>query len=238
MNLRTLGALKMEPEDSLWVRFFRIVILGALLKMAVLAILLMLFFGPWPVFAQGSPREAENNPVPEPPQYVIQPNDLLEIVVWGEPDISRMVLVRPDGRISLPLVQDIRASELTPVELKKQMEDLLEEYIDSPNVTVIVSAIESYKIYVLGKVLNPGQIVHEKPLTVLQALTLAGGFQDYADKSEIRIIRFDGRGPYPSGKEEFPVGQLIFEFDFDDVTKGKTTEQNIFLRSGDVVVVP
>ncbi len=104
--------------------------------------------------------------------------------------------------------------------------------------TVIVSAIESYKVYVLGKVLTPGQIVHEKPLTVLQALTLAGGFQDYADKSEIRIIRFDGRGAYPSGEEEFPVGQLIFEFDFDDVTKGKKTEQNIFLRSGDVVVVP
>jgi len=131
---------------------------------------------------------------------------------------------------------------MTPVELKEQMESLLGDYIDSPNVTVIVSAIESYiesyKVYVLGKVLTPGVIVNKKPLTVLQALTLAGGFQNYADKSEIRIIRFDDRGSYSSVEEEFPVGQLIFEFNFNDVTKGKKTEQNIFLRSGDVVVVP
>jgi len=207
------------------------------LKAAILAGLLLFFLEPVSALAKGDQSTEDNKPAPDP-TYIIQPNDLLEIVVWGEPDISRTVRVRPDGRISLPLVQDLQASKLKPVELKEQMETLLGEYIDSPNVTVIVSAIESYKIYLLGKVLNPGVIVNEKPLTVLQALTLAGGFQDYADKSEIRIIRFDDRGVYPSAAEEFPVGQLIFKFNFGDVTKGKKTEQNIYLRSGDVVVVP
>ncbi len=207
------------------------------LKTVILTGLLLCLFEPVPAFAKGDQSTEDNKPASDP-TYIIQPNDLLEIVVWGEPDISRTVRVRPDGRISLALIQDLQASKLTPVELKEQMESLLGEYIDSPNVTVIVSAIESYKVYVLGKVLTPGEIVRERPLTVLQALTLAGGFQDYADKSQIRIIRFDGRGSYPSVEEEFPVGQLIFEFDFNDVTKGKKTEQNIFLRSGDVVVVP
>jgi len=216
----------MEPVDSLWVRCFRIVILGFLLKITVLAILLMLFFGPWPVFAQGSQSTEENNPVPDPPQYVIQPNDLLEIVVWGEPDISRTVLVRPDGRISLPLVQDLRASELTPVELKEQMENRLKEYVDSPNVTVIVEAIKSYKVYVIGEIQKPGGIIVEKPITVLQALTLAGGFQEYANESAIRIVRTSGQQ------------HLVFEFNYKDVIKGKKAEQNITLRSGDVVVVP
>jgi len=207
------------------------------LKTVILTGLFLCLLEPVSALAKGDQSSADNKPASNP-TYIIQPNDILEIVVWGEPDISRTVRVRPDGRISLPLIQDLQASKLTPVELKEQMENLLGEYIDSPNVTVIVSAIESYKVYVLGKVLNPGVIVNEKPLTVLQALTLAGGFQNYADKSEIRIIRFDDRGSYPSVEEKFPVGQLIFEFDFNDVTKGKKTEQNIFLRSGDVVVVP
>jgi len=226
MNLKSLGAFKIEPEDSLRIRVFRIVILGFILKTVGLAILFMLFFGPWPVFAQGTQRTGESNPGSDTPQYIIQPNDLLEIVVWGEPDISRMVLVRPDGRISLPLVQDLQASELTPVELKEQMENRLKEYVDSPNVTVIVEKIQSYKVYVIGEIQKPGGILVEKPITVLQALTLAGGFQEYADESEIRIVRTTGRE------------HLVFEFNYKDVIKGKKAEQNIALRSGDVVVVP
>jgi len=147
-------------------------------------------------------------------------------VVWGEPDISRMVQVRPDGRISLPLVQDLLASELTPAELKEQMENRLKEYVDSPNVTVIVEKIQSYKVYVTGEVQKPGGILVEKPITVLQALTLAGGFQEYANESKIRIVRTIG------GEH------LVFEFNYKDVIKGKKAEENIVLRSGDVVIVP
>ena len=196
-----------------------------------LAILVMLLFGPGPGFAQGNlgaekQGGEEDDPVPDTPAYVIKPNDLLEIVVWGEPDISRTVLVRPDGRISVPLVQDLQASELTPVELKEHMENRLKEYVDSPNVTVIIEAIQSYKVYVIGKIQNPGGIVVEKPITVLQALTLAGGFQDYANESDISIVRTLGRD------------HLVFEFNYKDVIKGKKAEENILLRSGDVVVVP
>jgi len=222
MNVRSLAAVKMGREDRLWIRFF---------GMAIVSILFMLLFGPGPVFAQGSlgaekQGGQEDDPVPDTPAYVIKPNDLLEIVVWGEPEISRTVLVRPDGRISLPLVQDLQAAELTPVELKEQMENRLKEYVDSPNVTVIVEAIQSYKVYVIGKIQNPGGIVVEKPITVLQALTLAGGFQEYADEGDISIVRTSGDQ------------HLVFDFNYKDVIKGKKAEQNILLRSGDVVVVP
>jgi len=192
----------------------------------ILTILALFFLGPSPALAQEDPGVEENNPTSDPPEYIIKPNDLLEIVVWGEPDISRSVLVRPDGRISLPLVQDLLAAELTPVELKEQMEIRLQEFIDSPNVTVIVTAIQSYKVYVLGEVQSPGGIVVEKPITVLQALTLAGGFREYADKSEISIVRTSG------------LEHLVFEFNYKDVIKGKKAEQNITLQSGDVVIVP
>ncbi len=195
-------------------------------RLMILTILALFFLGPSPALAQEDPGVEENNPTSDPPEYIIQPNDLLEIVVWGEPDISRTVLVRPDGRISLPLVQDLRASELTPVELKEQMENRLQEFIDSPNVTVIVTAIQSYKVYVIGEVQSPGGIVVEKPITVLQALTLAGGFREYSNESGIRIVRTSGRE------------HLVFDFNYTDVIKGKKAEQNITLKSGDVVIVP
>ena len=195
-------------------------------SLELLAVLVMLLSVPGPALAQGSQGGEANEGVSDSPAYVIQPNDILEIVVWGEPEISRSVLVRPDGRISLPLVQDLQASELTPVQLKEQMENRLQEYVDSPNVTVIVEAIQSYKVYVIGKIQTPGGIVVEKPITVLQALSLAGGFQEYADQSEIHIVRTSGDQ------------HRVFKFNYKDVIKGKKAEENIVLRSGDVVVVP
>ena len=164
--------------------------------------------------------------MPEPPPYVIQPNDVLEIFVWNEPSLSRQVRVRPDGRISFPLVQDVKAVGLTPIELKATAEERLSEYLESPNVTVMVEAIEHYSVFVTGLVNSPGEFTSENALTVLQALSLAGGFQEYADKSGTRVFR-------TYGKEN-----VIFEFNYDDVIKGKKTHQNIVLRSGDVIVVP
>jgi polysaccharide export outer membrane protein len=160
------------------------------------------------------------------PLYVIQPNDVLEIFVWKNSDLTRKVLVRPDGRISLPLVQDLEAAGISPGELKDLIESRLKEYLPGANVTVIVDAIQSYRIYVIGKVQKPGALTVEKPITVLQALALAGGFQDFAKDSEITIIR-------NFGKEN-----IVFEFNYRDVIKGKQPSQNILLRSGDVVVVP
>jgi polysaccharide export outer membrane protein len=170
-------------------------------------------------------EKAASTPRPEP-LYVIQPNDLLEIFVWKEPDLTRKVLVRPDGCISLPLVQDLPAAGANPTELKERIEARLKEYLPAPNVTVVVEAIQSYRVYAVGKVQKPGSIIVEKPITVLQALSLAGGFQDYAKDDEIAVIRTTGNE------------STVFEFNYKEVIRGRKPEQNIFLRSGDVVVVP
>jgi len=160
------------------------------------------------------------------PLYVIQPNDMLEIFVWKEPDLTRKVLVRPDGRVSFPLVQDLQAAGITPGELKLQVEKQLSDFLSAPEVTIIVEAINSYRIYVLGKVQKPGAITVEKPVTVLQALALAGGFQEFARDQEMSIIRTSG------------TDNTIFDFNYRDVIHGKKADQNILLKSGDVVVVP
>jgi polysaccharide export outer membrane protein len=180
------------------------------------------------VDAQAQQKKAAEKPA-EPqsgPLYIIQPNDILEIFVWKEPELTRKVLVRPDGRISFPLVQDLQASGISPGELKDQIEKKLKEFLKAPTVTVIVDAIQSYRIYVVGKVQKPGPFTIEKPITVLQAVSLAGGFQDYAKDTEMSIIRTQGKD------------NQIFEFNYKDVIHGKKPEQNISLQSGDVVVVP
>lgn len=160
------------------------------------------------------------------PVYIIQANDTLEIFVWKEPDLTRKVLVRPDGRISFPLIQDLKAAGSSPGELKSDIETRLKDYLTSPNVTVIVENIQSYKVFVVGKVQKPGSIIAEKPISVLQALSLAGGFEDFAKQADITILRSSG------GKS------LVLPFDYRNVTRGRRSEENIMLHSGDVVVVP
>src|SRR5687767_5937744 len=96
--------------------------------------------------------------------YVIQPNDVLEIFMWKEPELSRKSVVRPDGRISFPLIQDLDAAGLTPEDLKKQIEERLKEYVSAPNVTVMIDSIQGYRIYIVGKVQRPGTLTAEKPI--------------------------------------------------------------------------
>jgi polysaccharide export outer membrane protein len=163
---------------------------------------------------------------PATPPFIVQPNDLLEIFVWKEPDLTRKVLVRPDGRISFPLIQDLQVAGLNPLEIKQEIEKKLQDYIELPNVTVIVEAIQSYRIFVTGKVTKPGVITSEKPITVLQALALAGGFQDFANLAEIVMVRNKGSD------------NLLFRFNYPDFIKGRNFSQNIILKSGDVIVVP
>jgi polysaccharide biosynthesis/export protein len=160
------------------------------------------------------------------PLYIIQPNDVLQIFVYKEPNLSGKVTVRPDGRISFPLIQDLQAEGLNPGQLKNKIEEALKEYLDAPNVTVIVEAILSYRVFVTGKVGKPGMISSEKPINVLQALSLAGGFQEFANQAETVIIR-------NSGEES-----TLFRFNYPEVIKGKNFSQNMPLKSGDVVVVP
>jgi len=163
---------------------------------------------------------------------LIQPNDKLTIDVYKNPDLSRQITVQPDGLISIPLVQSIKASGLTPSQLKVELEKRLKEYLEVPTVTVIIDAIQSYRVYVTGKVQKPGVIVSERPLTVLQALALAGGFQEYAKKDQITIVR--------TISPQVGKGQqdIKYPFDHDRVIDGTKQTQNIFLLSGDVVNVP
>lgn len=160
------------------------------------------------------------------PLYLIQPNDLLQVFVWKEPTLSVRVTVRPDGRISLPLVQDLQAASLNPGQLKEQIEASLKEYIDAPNVTVIVEAIQSYRVFITGKVNKPGVLTSEKPISVLQALAMAGGHVDFANVADTVVIRNTGEDT------------TLFRFNYPEVIQGKNFSQNMLLRSGDVVVVP
>jgi len=181
------------------------------------------------VFLLSSVSSAQNLQPPRSgasPIYIIQPNDILEIFVWKEESLSRKVLVRPDGRISFPLVQDMQAAGLNPGQLKEKIEESLKEYVSVPNVTVIVDAIQSYRVFVMGKVARPGALQVEKPISILQALALSGGFTEFANPDEIVIIRNTGED------------STLFSFKYSELIKARNFTQNMLLRSGDVVVVP
>ncbi len=171
-----------------------------------------------PANAMGSTHRGAN--------YLIGAGDVLEILVWKEPDISRTVRVRPDGKISLPLADDIQASGSTLLQVKERITEALSAYVDHPSVYVMLEENRSKRFYVIGKVNAPGEYVLEKDTTVLQAITMAGGFTDWAKKDEIVILR---RGPR---------GQFRIEFDYDRVVSGKDIKQNIILNPDDEVIVP
>lgn len=162
------------------------------------------------------------------PLYIVQPNDVLQIYVYKEPNFPIDVTVRPDGRISIPLAQDIQAAGLNPGELKQKMEEKLKESggIEVPNVTVIVKAIQSYRIYILGKVGKPGAIMVEKPINVLQALSVAGGTLEFAKLDELVVFRNSGEDT------------KLYKINYNEIIKGLAPSQNISLKSGDVLVVP
>lgn len=158
--------------------------------------------------------------------YLLGPEDVLEISVWKEESLQREVLVRPDGKISFPLVGDVHAEGKTPEQLRHEIAGWLKKYIPDPVVTILVTKVAGYKIYVIGQVKKAGQYAVGQYLDVLQALALAGGLTPFAAEGKIKIIRRE------SGTE------TVIPFDFSEVKKGQKLEQNIILRSGDVVVVP
>ena len=158
--------------------------------------------------------------------YRIGPEDVLEISVWREETLQKEVLVRPDGNISFPLAGDMRAAGKTPAELQRELTQRLKPYIFEPTVTVSIAKLAGYRVYVLGKVNDPGQFIVGRYIDVLQALTLAGGLTPYADEDKIKILRRQNDR------------EIVIPFDYSDVKKGSGLEQNIILKSGDVVVVP
>lgn len=159
--------------------------------------------------------------------YKIGSSDVLEIVTWKEPDFTREeVLVRIDGKISFPLLGDIRASGRTPLQVKKEIEAGLKNYIASPIVTVTVKMPGSQKFYILGEVAKTGEYVLMKDLTVLQAFALAGGFTQWASKKEIILLRNE------DGKEK------IMRVNYKEIVKGKDFSQNIHIKVNDTIIVP
>ena len=152
--------------------------------------------------------------------------DMLRVDVWKEPDISRIVPVRPDGKITLPLVNDVQAAGLTTTQLAAKIAEGLKKYITSPQVTVGVTEINSRRIFVNGEVARPGAFPLLPNMTVLQALSSAGGFTQFAREKKIYILRME------NGK------QAKYPFNYKEAVSGKNVEQNIILQGGDIIVVP
>lgn len=185
--------------------------------------------------AQDTPKTA-STAAPAPAQaapaattdasYKIGPQDVLRIDVWKEAEISRSVPVRPDGKISLPLLNDVQAAGLTAMELANVITEGLKKFINSPQVTVSVSEINSRRIYVTGEVTRPGAFPLLPSMTVLQALTSAGGFTQFARMKNIYILRTE------DGK------QVKHPFNYKEVVKGNRPDDNILLQPGDTIVVP
>jgi polysaccharide biosynthesis/export protein len=173
----------------------------------------------------GTKTPATTNPVVDP-NYLIGPLDVLDITVWKNPDVSRTVPVRPDGKISLPLINDVDASGRTPLQLQALITEKLSKFLNTPQVTVIVTQVNSQRVYVLGMVVHPGAFPLLPDMTVLQAIASAGGIGQFAKDKDIYILRTVG-----AHQERYP-------FNYRDVIKGKHPEQNILLKPGDNVVVP
>jgi len=158
--------------------------------------------------------------------YLIGPEDTLEISVWKEQTLQREVIVRPDGKISFPLLGDLQAAGRTPTQLREEITEKLKKYIPAPVVTVLVTKVAGYKIFVIGQVKKAGQYEVGRYLDVMQALALAGGLTPFASENNIIILRRTG------SKES------VLRFEYAAVKKGRDLGQNIVLESGDVVVVP
>jgi polysaccharide export outer membrane protein len=164
---------------------------------------------------------------PHDDSFVIGANDVLAINVWKEPDVSRSVPVRSDGKISLPLAGEIQASGLTPLKLEQDIASKLQSYISEPEVTVIVQQINSQKFNILGMVSKPGSYSLTNSSTVLDAIAAAGGFRDFAKQKSIYVLRRN-----PNGTES------RLPFNYKDVVKGKNPDQNVKLQPNDTIVIP
>lgn len=176
--------------------------------------------------SQPTPSTATPSAVDAPVDYVIGPEDVLGVVFWREADISGDVTVRPDGRITLPVIGEMQAAGLTPAALQAQILTAASKYLTDANVAVVIRTINSRRIFVTGRVTTPGAHLLKGPLTIMQAIALAGGLTEYADAKNIVVLRVTG------GRTE------RFVFNYKDVAKGKKVEQNISLLPGDTVVVP
>jgi polysaccharide export outer membrane protein len=164
--------------------------------------------------------------VDTPPDYVIGPDDILSIVFWRDKDMSDDVAVRPDGKISLPLINEVQAAGMTPEQLRVALTAAANKFVEDPAVTVVVKAINSRKVFITGMVAKPGPYALSGPTTVLQLIATAGGVAEYAKSDRIMVMRTE------NGKT---IGR---RFNYKDVSEGRNLQQNIELKPGDTIVVP
>jgi len=224
------GTGRFDPETS------HMSINSAFLHSLVVATLVI--GGTGPVFGQAAkptqppPASATSQTTAPPtafpvsPDFVIGPEDVLGILFWREADFSGDVAVRPDGRITLPLLGDIVAAGVTPAALRDQIQTASTKYLSDPNVTVVVRQINSRKVFITGEVAQPGAYPLTGPRTVMQMISLAGGVTQFADTEKISVLRQE-------------QGQTrSFNFNYKEVAQGKKIQQNIQLLPGDTIVVP
>ncbi|MBC8063411.1 MAG: polysaccharide biosynthesis/export family protein [Chlorobia bacterium] len=177
------------------------------------------------VFAAFLPHGSQAQPAADA-SYLLGPEDVVKVSVWKDEHLTQEVVVRPDGMISFPLVGDIHAGGKTVEDVRLELGKRLNKYVPSPFVSVMVTKILSGKIYVIGRVNKPGEFLVGHYTDVLQALSLAGGLNPFASENDIRVMR------------RIRGEQIVFQFRYGDVRKGKELDQNIILERGDVVVVP
>jgi polysaccharide biosynthesis/export protein len=210
---------------------------GLTLRMAICAVLMLLSAsllaqsgsGADSGTANSSAKAAPAAPTAAKPHdatFIIGNDDVLAINVWKEPDISRSIPVRSDGKISLPLVGEVQAAGQTPAALEKDIASKLRNYISEPEVTVMVQQVNSQKFNILGQVVRPGAYVIANSPTVLDAIALAGGFRDFAKQKSIYVLR------------QSPEGETRLPFNYKDVAQGKNMSQNVKLQPRDTIIVP
>lgn len=174
-----------------------------------------------------SKKKAQAEVPADSDQYVIGSEDVLYIHVWGEEKtLSKQVMVRMDGKISLPLVDDIKATGLTPLQLKEKLTERLKDYVAAPNITVIVMEANSFKVYFSGQVRTPGVLRLRTETSLAQAISMVGGFTEWANQKKIIIIRRE------NGKEK------RFTINYKKIIQGEDLDSNIILKSGDTIIVP
>jgi polysaccharide export outer membrane protein len=173
----------------------------------------------------GNPAAPAGAVIP-PPDYVIGPDDQLSIVFWRDKDLSSDVVVRPDGKITLPLLNDVQAAGLTPDALRGVLTQAATKFVEEPNVSVAVKQINSRKVFITGQVGKPSPYPLNGPMTVVQLISLAGGLLEYADEKNVRVLRTE------NGASQ------SFRVNYDELKKGRNLQQNIELKPGDQVLVP
>lgn len=171
---------------------------------------------------------AEKSSLTVTPDYIMGPEDVLEITVWKNADLSKQVQVRPDGRISLPLIGDVSAVGRTAAQLTEEISARLKSYMENPTVSILVREVNSYQIYVLGEVNAPGKYPLKSKTTLLQAITIAHGFTQVAARNKIVVFRF--------GKDGEGLNKI--KASYDDIVLRDGSDQNIELKPGDQIVVP